>query len=369
MPSHKPPIYSDIYWRPLTEDVEDLLGRFQQADSVRYEDFSAVWRDMAFSDVFRGKITNHEMTRFCRVALATAYKYFLPPYSYQIQVGGLYLMYAFYHTQLTTNKGKIRIPLKDWHHVEKFLKDSVNSGHYDVVYILQKLIATKAIHYTAMPHYLTYKKKRNGPKEPVCLEFLGKSKRVQELISSEMLEEVANIQSQYEKMKQAVVEKSCHITMAHQDFPARLYQTVLEFHTWQENPPGPGGRPDEHSDDEGKLRENESSRKAQLLASIKDKSYSTYQKVSKARRNRHVETVVTQVDTSGWGTEYKPERRRKRRRPPSLMFRTCQKLGECEDKGGYHPWLLDVSEQDRIALNMALKRSHRWLERPTKTRV
>ncbi|KAF6730681.1 snRNA-activating protein complex subunit 1 [Oryzias melastigma] len=115
------PIYSDFFYEPLTEDVEALLGRFQQTDSVRFEVFSALWRDLSFSDVFWGlSPDSSEARRFCRLALATAVRFFLPPYSYQIRTGGLYLMFAFFHTQPASPPLRIRLALKDWAHVEVF---------------------------------------------------------------------------------------------------------------------------------------------------------------------------------------------------------------------------------------------------------
>ncbi|KAM4621932.1 snRNA-activating protein complex subunit 1-like [Polymixia lowei] len=343
-----PPIYSEFFWTPLSEDVEELLARFQQTDSVRYEVFSSIWRDMDFSDVFRGIPGATEMKRFCRVALATAVKYFLPPYSYQIQVGGLYLMHALYHTQLAVPQMKIRLALKDWHHVERFLRDSVNAQHYDVIYILKKLIATKAVHYTAMPHILTFCKHRKPRRDPVCAEFLGRTGRVQELVSADMLEEVSNIQSHYEELKDAVKEKekSSLTAVVQRDFPSRLHDCGAEFVSWQQKN-FPAEDQEEKSEDEERSEEAESSRRAQLLSSIKSKSYGNYQEASKSRRHRQ----VTAVETSSSGTENNQETSSvRRRRPPSLCQRTRKKLHVQEETSNLRTRLLSVPEQDRMTL-------------------
>ncbi|KAM3866959.1 snRNA-activating protein complex subunit 1-like [Diretmus argenteus] len=337
MPTYAP-IYTDFFWRLLTEDVDELLGRFQQTGSVRYEDFSAIWREMGFSDMFLGIPVSSELKRFCRVALATAVKYFLPPYSFQIQVGGLYLMFAFYHTQLAAPPVKIRLALKDWEHVQTFLQDSVNSKHCDVVYILQKLIATKAFHYTAMPHFLAFRKQRKPRRDPVCAEFLVKSRRVQELVSADLMEEVTNIHSHYEEMKEAVAEENHHIVVVRQDFPDRLSSCVGEFVSWQDKnfPAETRDEDEEPAGDEGNQTEAESSRRAQLLASIKTKSYGKYQQVSKSRRHRR----VTAVDSSGSGLEPSQETSTAvRRRPASLRARTWKKLTVQEEKSTLQSWL------------------------------
>jgi len=43
---------SEHYGAHFKSDCEELLGRFQQTDTVRFEEFSAIWREMDFSSVF-----------------------------------------------------------------------------------------------------------------------------------------------------------------------------------------------------------------------------------------------------------------------------------------------------------------------------
>lgn len=343
---HALPFYSAFFDSPLTEDVEELLARFQQTDSVRYEQFSAIWREMGLSGVFVGISSVAELKRFCRITLATAMKYFLPPYSYQIRVGGLYLMFGFYHTQLAVPPVKIRLALRDWAQVQKFLKDSVDSGHHDVLYIYQKLVAAKAIHYTAMPHFLTFQKQRKPKKEPVCAEFLGRTTAVQELISADILEELANIQSHYEKLKEATVEVSSQVTMIHGDVAARLKDSMSEFLTWQQKTFSQENKDKNSGDDEEKPAEAESSSRARLLSSIKQKSYSNYQEAPKSRRHRQAETV----DSSSSGAEQAQEAALLRKRPPSLRARTWKSLGVMQEESKLQAWLLSAPEQQERVL-------------------
>ncbi|XP_076595902.1 snRNA-activating protein complex subunit 1-like [Chaetodon auriga] len=332
------PFYSDFFYSPLTEDVEELLARFQLTDSVRFEHFSAIWREMEFSDVFLGITRAGELKRFCRITLATAMKYFLPPYSYQIRVGGLYLMFGFYHTQLAVPPVKIRLSLRDWAHVDKFLKDSVDSGHQDVVYIYQKLAAAKAINYTAMPHFLTFQKQRKPKTEPVCAEFLGRTTAVQDLLASDILEEMNNIQSHYEKMKEGTEEVSSQITMIHQDLVARLKDCMSEFIGWQHKTFSQDNKDKNSGDDEEKPAEAESrSSRARLLSSIKQKSYGNFQQASKSRRHRQADTV----ESSSSGVEEAVQRKR----PPSLRARTWKTLGKKEEESMLQAWLLSAPEQ------------------------
>ncbi|XP_045885895.1 snRNA-activating protein complex subunit 1-like [Micropterus dolomieu] len=336
------PFYSEFFYSPLTEDVEELLARFQQTDSVRYGEFSAIWREMSFSDVFLGVTRVGELRRFCRITLATAMKYFLPPYNYQIRVGGLYLMFGFYHTQLARPPVQIRLCLRDYAQVQKFLKDSVEAGHQDVVYIYQKLVADKAIHYTAMPHFLTFQKQRKQKEEPVCAEFLGRTTAIQELLSGDSVEELTNIQSHYEKLKEATMEVRCKVTMSHRDLAARLKDSMSEFISWQEKTFSQDNKDNNSGDDAEEAAEAESSRsRARLVSSIKQKSYSNFQVASKSRRHRQVETV----DSSSSGTEQVQEAALQRKRPPSLRARTWKSLRVMPEENKLQAWLLSAPEQ------------------------
>lgn len=347
----KCPFYTEFFHPPFTEDVEELLARFQHTDSVRYEVFSSIWRDMAFSAVFYGLPILSEMRRFCRITLATAVKYFLPPYSYQIRVGGLYLMYGLYHTQLAISPENIRISLKDWSHVEKFLKDSAHSGHYDVIYIYQKLVAMKAIHYTAMPHVLNFQKHKNPKKESVCVEFIGRSTTVQDLLSADILDEMTNVQNHYEKIKAGVAEVHSQASMTHRDFVTNLKDCMSEFIVWQSKTFSKDKRINEEDDEEKAVETECASSRAQLLSSIKQKSYSNFQGTSKARRHRQVEVVSDTIS----GPEEGQKAATGRKRPVSLFRRTKNKLGVSLTKKKLNNWLLTFPEgvpEDRALPSM-----------------
>jgi snRNA-activating protein complex subunit 1 len=54
-----------------------------------------------------GKMRNLEKNMFTKEALALAWRYFLPPYTFQIRVGALYLLYGLYNSQLCQPKQKV----------------------------------------------------------------------------------------------------------------------------------------------------------------------------------------------------------------------------------------------------------------------
>ncbi|XP_068596107.1 snRNA-activating protein complex subunit 1-like [Brachionichthys hirsutus] len=342
------PFFADFFYAPLTGDVEELLARFQLRDSVRYADFSAVWREMAFSDVFLGICRMGELRSFGRVALATAVKYFLPPYSYQIRVGGLYLMFGLFHTQLSSPPVQIRLALRDWASVRTFLKRSLDSGHHDVLYIYHKLVATKAFNFTAMPHFLTFQKQRKPKQEVVCAEFLGRTTAVQEIIASEILVELSNIESQYARLKEATAEVSSRVAVAQRDFAACLKDAVSEFTAWQQKTFSQvhrgenSGDDEEYEDDEDeddRKQAKASSSRAKLLSSIKQKSYKTLQEAPRSRRHRQAQVV----ESGSSGPEPDPVSRKKR--PLSLRARTWKSLGLTQGENKANAWLLSAPEK------------------------
>lgn len=125
-----------------------------------------------------GALSNSRKRAFTRLILDKACCFFLPPFSFQIRVGGLYLLYSLHgcqtavptqHVRNTRNTShaetelscffwpvsascpQIRLALKDWEHVQKFEKDARDAQHWDAVYILQQMLSHKAFHFTAMP--------------------------------------------------------------------------------------------------------------------------------------------------------------------------------------------------------------------------
>ena len=338
--------YSEFFDDTLNRDVEELLSRFQAADSVRYADFSLIWREMRFADVFLGISRSSELKRFCRVALATAIKYFLPPYSFQIRVGGLYLMFGFYHTQRAAPPVKIRLALKGCAAVQKFVKDSVDAGHYDIVYVYEKLVTARAFYYTAMPHYLEFQKQRNPKKEPVCASFLRRTSAVQDFVSSDLLEELRNVQVHYTELKERTVEVGSRVSMIQRDLVSSLESSMIEFMTWQQktfsqDQNGYNSEEEEEEEEKKKKRRGkvESSSRARLLHSIKERSFQNFQDASRSRRHRQAQVA----DSSSSGAEQVLDGPKKWQRPPSLRARTWKSLGVTE-KTKSQAWLLSAPE-------------------------
>ncbi|XP_061896071.1 snRNA-activating protein complex subunit 1-like [Entelurus aequoreus] len=333
---------ADTFYEPLTEDVEDLLGRFQQKDSIRFDVFSAVWRDMRFSDVFRGVLGMSDTRKFSKAAMATAVKYFLPPYCLHVRVGGLYLMYAFYHTQLAVPPVSIRLALGDWDHIQSFLQKLAVCGHLDVVYVFRSLVSSKAFHYTAMPILLTFQKSKRQSKT-LCREMLARTTAVMELLTEDFLAEVTNVQTVYEKMKQEVAEVRLQAAMTHPQFAARLKGSLTDFMAWQQNTFHPG------KDEKPACDDDDSRSRARLMAAIKKKSYG--RKEGGPKSERQFQQDVNAVDSSSSEPEQGEDCADPHRvKPLSLRARTWKSLGKNTEKSELAPWLLSAPDHEGVPL-------------------
>lgn len=285
----------ELYRSPVTEDCENLLSLFQKTDSVRFEVFSKIWKEMNFSHIFHGTV-KHEKRSFSRLILDSAYSFLLPPFSFQIRVGGLYLLYSLFQSQTAAPPEPIRLALKDWEHMKKFEKDAMDAQHMDVVYILRQLRLQKAFHFSAMPTRLVFRKLRKKESPALCENFIERASRPQELINIDLLEELTNVHDLYGTLKSSVSETSenASVSLTRDDLIPQLRSTVMDFHKWQSRQ----GAADEDEDEdegsgEGMSSQQECSRRAQLIASIKSKAYGEAAEARKSRRHRQVELDYT----------------------------------------------------------------------------
>ncbi|KAG2457465.1 snRNA-activating protein complex subunit 1b isoform X1 [Polypterus senegalus] len=352
----------------LKNDCKTLLSRFQQTESVRYEEFSAIWRDMKFSTIFYGKMHPTEMRSFTKEVLSIGTYYFFPPYSFQIRVGGLYLLYGLYHSQLCDPKEKIRIALKDWEEVVKFQHDIVNAQHYDTAYILKKMFSAKAFYFTAMPRLLYYRTKQKVNKHAVCEDFRERTWKINSLVTEDSLEEILNVHEHYQKMKCAISRDKTQpdriLRLLTEDFPQELQNTVSSFNRWldeqkkKSTEKRPRGKLEDDGECEDMSRETEASARARMLANIKSRSFSNVAEASKSRRHRQ-----TELGSSESGSDHGVQRKSSTKRK-SLAGRT--KLAE--NKSGVKQEVGMETAGQRFSMPVISEESdeERAVNRPTK---
>ncbi|KAK7903951.1 hypothetical protein WMY93_016558 [Mugilogobius chulae] len=180
----------------------------------------------------------------------------------------------------------------------------------------------KAFVFTAMPRLLSFDRKKIPEPPQVCGSFMERPSAPQTLIHNSLLEEMSNVHSLYENLKSSVCpESDSSLSLVHPDLVQNLKGTVLDFYRWQQNKFQSSASTRDDDSGEGPSTQKETSRRADLLASIKSRAYGQAAEASKSRRHRAVE-----VD-HGLDQE-KPGRTRIRRK--TLKYRTSKsfKLSE-----------------------------------------
>ncbi|NWS35315.1 SNPC1 protein, partial [Polioptila caerulea] len=270
---------------------------------------------------FSGRVRALERNKLTKKTLDVAQQYFFPPYSFQIRVGALYLLYGLYNAQLCQPKQKVRIALKDWPEIQKFHQDLLDSQHYDAAYIFRKMRLARAFHFTAMPKPLTYRSKKKIEKSNFKEEFKDPSNRVNSLITNDVLEELMNIHDHYQKMKCVIsADKSQPdqaLSLIKDDFVVNLKDITLEHQEWHQNRMKLFRRAKEIDEAENKktedaLLKSEGSERADALARIKNRSYSAVVEAPKSRRHRQVQLESSE---SGPSSGKSPGRSKTSRRP------------------------------------------------------
>ncbi|NXL89280.1 SNPC1 protein, partial [Alectura lathami] len=271
---------------------------------------------------FSGRMRALERNQITKKTLELVQQYFLPPYAFQIRVGALYLLYGLYNTQLCEPKQKIRIALKDWPEVQRFLQDLISSQHYDAAYVFRTLRLARAFHFTAMPKLLNHRTKKMVLENVCKEEFKDPSNRVNSLVTNDVLEELMNIHEHYQKMKCAIsADKSQPdkaLSLIKDEFVVSLKDIALEHQEWQQkrmkslaNAKETGEKSNKK---EGASLESEGSERANALARIKYKSYSAVVEASKSRRHRQVK-----LESSEAGSDYGKSPRRSEKKSRRLQ--------------------------------------------------
>lgn len=298
----------------IKEDCETFLSLFQATDSVRFEDFLSIWKELKFNTIFYGGMRGLEANRFTRETFTVISAYFLPPYTFQIRVGAMYMLYGLYNTQLCQPKQKIRLALKYWDDIEEFHQELVSAEHLDAVYVFRQLRRMRAFYFTGMPTMLTFKSQKSLPREANREEFLEKKDRVAELITSESLEEIMNIQDHYQRTKRHLSadkpQPDRALSLIKEDFTDNLQSLVEGYQFWKQEKQTPKIRTD---DEGGTSQESEGSERARHLEAIKAKTYSSVTQAVKSRRHRQVQMVTKPAEPEFSLPITKAERERLRR--------------------------------------------------------
>ncbi|GFR97857.1 snRNA-activating protein complex subunit 1 [Elysia marginata] len=131
----------------------------------------------------------------------------MPPYQFQVRVGGLYLMYAVYQIQPISPKAKIRLTSQQWDDALYFQQQAKLQSHLDVVYIFNRLIQEQAFQFCFTSQEIgTQPNSHEGEDAEVDLADEMKEEKciINKLFNYENLEQLSYLQDQYQRMKVAL---------------------------------------------------------------------------------------------------------------------------------------------------------------------
>ncbi|XP_019635016.1 PREDICTED: snRNA-activating protein complex subunit 1-like [Branchiostoma belcheri] len=304
----------------LRTDCERLLQLFTETNSVRYEQFSALWRQTNFSLIHYGRKEAREQKEFIEGAFQIVQNFLLPPYSFQVRVGALYLLYGLYYTQLNNPKVKIRMTLKMWCELLVFHQEVTEQQHLDVDFIFRTLRMDKAFLFTATPTQLIFGTKEKLPDdEDRENDQLKEQQSILPQVLGDSLEQLQDIHEKYHNMK-------CELGGGGRPDPSlgvvktgiaeSIAEKIHKYEEWRKTTKG----------------RMESRERASRIAQIKGKSYGTFAKLPSHIRHMKQDPPTTTSEDDEWlpttgKKRGKAKKKRQQKTPPRCKSPT-QKIRE-----------------------------------------
>ncbi|OQV18129.1 hypothetical protein BV898_07716 [Hypsibius exemplaris] len=134
-------------------DVATLVATFTQKDSLRFEDFVAVWEEMKFGFIWGGIAPGvrglTELYEFAEKCFREAVMLCLKPNDPITRVAGIYLLYSLYISRPLHCHAKIRIhPVSEMLPIATFIDELKEENHLKPVYCFVDLHEQSAFCYT-----------------------------------------------------------------------------------------------------------------------------------------------------------------------------------------------------------------------------
>lgn len=229
----------------VKSDFETLLQKFTETGTVRFQSFADIWKEMKFSKYCAGRQTLREVREFVEECLKIAMQFWLPPSSFQVRAGALYLLYGLYNFQIVTPKAKIRVTPENWTSITEFQTLSREQQHLDIDYVFQKLKLDRAFQFVATPSEFNpydYRDDVEGKSLPDSLK--DDESLLSELYSSQVLNQLAAVHDQYHKMKVALAgnddgdEPDTSLNIINNGLIQNIYRTLKSHREKQSHAPG-----------------------------------------------------------------------------------------------------------------------------------
>ncbi|KAG7300705.1 hypothetical protein JYU34_015030 [Plutella xylostella] len=125
----------------FSDDCDELMHKCLETETLNYQVFCNIWKDMNFALVFQGKTTGVEVAELSEELVAVAKRYMVGnTTSYEECVAGLFLVYSLLHLQPYKRFAKLRITPADLDAIHSLEDMARRQRRYDVLYILGSLM-------------------------------------------------------------------------------------------------------------------------------------------------------------------------------------------------------------------------------------
>ncbi|ELU16101.1 hypothetical protein CAPTEDRAFT_203916 [Capitella teleta] len=297
----------------IRNDVHQLLKSFSSLESVRYKDFAMIWREKHMSLLFSGRQNDVECREFTEKVLQVTLSFWLPPYSFQVRVGGLYALYGFYYTQPFEPRAQIRVTMSQWKEIQDFQSEARNEQHLDTDFIFSKLVFANAFQFVAAAkeHYISSaiaKKKQEACKEAYLLEITEKKSSVHEIFENDGIDQISAIHDQYHSLKCKLNQSSTPSAGLHIIVPSLVQDITKSLAALDDAKKNrlnrkilrkrrESGATTSESESESDILKNsyEASSPGSKRASIKDRAYSEISQTRRSRRHRKNKTEASTI--------------------------------------------------------------------------
>ncbi|XP_071502227.1 uncharacterized protein [Diadema antillarum] len=257
----------------LQRDVDGLLARFINSQSVRYEEFSRIWRELNFPLIFCGLKNSTTERTFAGEVFFIALKYLLPPTDLQRKIFGMYLLYGIYYTQPCKPPMKIRVTKEHWDALLELYRELQKAEHLDAAYIFLKMRRNQIFHFVVHTKPMLYTRTYRD-------DAYDKWKSGKEILTAtfhdDLLEQLHTIHSQYQEMKQNLGLNNNLSMKLVRDSMADYIVKRVHSHLLSD---------EEEEESEVEPEANPVQERAARIATLKSKSFSTPGQASRSQRH------------------------------------------------------------------------------------
>ncbi|ESO97073.1 hypothetical protein LOTGIDRAFT_174642 [Lottia gigantea] len=189
----------------IKQDFETLIERFVAMETVRYENFAEIWREMKLSLLQSGRQNQQEAREFLEEVFDIAICYYLPPFNFQVRTCGLYLMYGLYNTQYSIPPVKFRVTMDMWKDLTDYQNEAHSQQHYDIDFVFQYLRSANAFSFVFSRKEMRLRATNSGLSS-YYQQDLGpmEQSNIVNIVSTDDLRQLTAVDYQYQQLKIAL---------------------------------------------------------------------------------------------------------------------------------------------------------------------